>query len=98
MRDFGEYLLAYRAYVSANLGWLRALVGALVWLAGMLIPLWAKAFVQLPNWLAITWMVGWALLGYVFAPYGMWKHQRAQFPGSKYQKRTLAHSTYLRSG
>jgi hypothetical protein len=23
-------------------------------------------------------MVGWALLGYVFAPYGMWKHHRAQ--------------------
>ena len=70
MRDFGEYLLAYRTYVSANLGWLRALVGALVWLAGMLIPLWAKAFVQLPNWLAITWMVGWALLGYVFTGCG----------------------------
>jgi hypothetical protein len=23
---------------------------------------------------AITWMIGWALLGYIFAPYGMWKH------------------------
>jgi hypothetical protein len=87
MRDFGEYLLAYRAYVSANLDCFRALVGAFVWLAGMLIPLWAKAFVQLPNWLAITWMVGWALLGYVFAPYGMWKHQRAQILGSGHPDR-----------
>ena len=29
----------------------------------MFAPLWAKALVQLPNWLGITWMVGWALLG-----------------------------------
>jgi hypothetical protein len=46
----------------------------------MFVPLWAKAFVQLPTWLSITWMVAWALLGYVFAPYGMWKHHRAQSP------------------
>jgi hypothetical protein len=32
--------------------------------------------VQFPNWVAITWMIGWALLGYIFAPYGMWKAQR----------------------
>ncbi len=82
MRDFGEYLRAYRAYVSANLGWRKALLGALVWLAGMFAPLWAKAFVQLPNWAAITWMIGWALLGYIFAPYGMWKHHRTQIPSS----------------
>ena len=80
MRDFGEYLRAYRAYVSANLGWRKALMGALVWLAGMFAPLWAKALVQLPNWVAITWMIGWALLGYIFAPYGMWKHHRTQIP------------------
>jgi len=77
MQDFGEYLRAYRAYVSSDL-WRKALVGALVWLAGMLAPLWVKAFVLLPNWLAIPWMIGWALLGYIFAPYGMWKHQRTQ--------------------
>jgi hypothetical protein len=23
-------------------------------------------------------MIVWALLGYIFAPYGMWKHHRAQ--------------------
>ena len=65
MRDFGEYLRAYRAYVSANLGWRKALMGALVWLAGMFAPLWAKTLVELPYWVAITWMIGWALLGYI---------------------------------
>ena len=78
MRDLGEYLRAYGAYVSANLGWRKSVTGAVVWLAGMFVPLWAKAFVQLPYWVAITWMIGWALLGYIFAPYGMWKHQRTQ--------------------
>jgi hypothetical protein len=82
MRDIGEYLRAYRAYVSANLGWGKALMVALVWIAGMFVPLAARTFVPLPNWLAITWMVGWALLGYVFAPYGMWKHHRAQSASS----------------
>jgi hypothetical protein len=78
MRDVGEYLRAYRAYVSTKLGWGKALALALVWLAGMFAPLWARAFVQLPNWLGITWMLGWWLLSYIFAPYGMWKHHRAQ--------------------
>ena len=79
MRDLGEYLRAYRAYVSANLGWGKALIVLLVWLAGIFAPLGAKTFViELPNWLAITWMVGWSLLGYIFAPYGMWRHHRAQ--------------------
>ena len=82
MRDFGEYLRAYRAYVSANLGWGKALMGALAWLVGMFAPLWAKTFVQLPNWVAIAWMIGWALLGYIFAPYGMWKHHRTQIASS----------------
>jgi hypothetical protein len=76
MRDFGEYLRAYWAYVSTNLGWGKALMVALVWLAGMFAPLGAKMLVQFPNWVAITWMIGWALLGYIFAPYGMWKAQR----------------------
>jgi hypothetical protein len=80
MRDVGEYLRAYRAYVSAKLGWGKALMGAFIWLGAMFVPVWAKAFVQLPTWLSVTWMVAWALLGYVFAPYGMWKHHRAQSP------------------
>ncbi|MGB8038824.1 MAG: hypothetical protein WCF39_12220 [Pseudolabrys sp.] len=78
MRDFGEYLRAYRAYVSTNLGWGKALMVALVWLAGMFVPLAAKALLELPNWVATTWMIVWALLGYIFAPYGMWKHHRTQ--------------------
>ena len=82
MRDFVEYLRAYRAYVAANLGWGKALSVALVWLAGMFAPLLAKALVEFPNWMAITWMIGWACLGYIFAPYGMWKHHRAQIAAS----------------
>jgi|EndMetStandDraft_5_1072996.scaffolds.fasta_scaffold327876_1 protein-S-isoprenylcysteine O-methyltransferase Ste14 len=78
MRDFGEYLRAYWAYVLANLGWGKALSVALVWLAGMFAPLVAKTLLELPNWMAMTWMIVWAVLGYIFAPYGMWKHHRAQ--------------------
>jgi len=44
----------------------------------MFAPLGAKAFAEFPIWMAITWMVAWSLLGYVFAPYGMWKHHRDQ--------------------
>jgi hypothetical protein len=76
MRDLGEYLRAYWTYVSTHLGWGKALMVALMWLAGMFAPLVAKTVVQLPNWIAITWMIAWALLGYIFAPYGMWKAQR----------------------
>jgi hypothetical protein len=82
MRDLGEYLRAYVAYVSANLGWGKALRFVLVWLAGMFVPIAAGTLVQLPQWVAMTWMVGWALLGYIFAPYGMWKHHRAQIASS----------------
>ncbi|MCA1453896.1 hypothetical protein I6F35_11800 [Bradyrhizobium sp. BRP22] len=82
MRDLGEYLRAYWTYISNNLGWGKALRFALVWLAGMFLPLFARTWVQLPEWLAIAWMICWALLGYVFAPYGMWKHHRAQITGS----------------
>jgi hypothetical protein len=82
MRDLVEYLRAYWAYVSANLGWGKAIRFALVWLAGMFIPVGLRAIVQFPDWAAITWMVSWASLGYVFAPYGMWKHHRAQITSS----------------
>jgi hypothetical protein len=82
MRDIGEYLRAYRAYVSTKIGWGKALTIALLWLAGMFAPIAAKPFVQLPYWLPITWMIGWSLLGYIFAPYGMWKHHRTQMSTS----------------
>ena len=64
MRDFNEYLRAYWAYVSTSLGWGKALLGAIVWLAGMFAPLAAKAIdlVQIPSWLMIAWMLIWALL------------------------------------
>jgi hypothetical protein len=78
MRDLVEYLQAYRAYVSANLGWSALLRLAAIWLVGMCLPLAMKALVALPTWAASLWMIVWALLGYVFGPYGMWKHQRGQ--------------------
>jgi hypothetical protein len=78
MRDLGEYLRAYWTYVSTNLGWGKALRFALAWLAGMFVPVGVRAIVHFPDWVAITWMISWASLGYIFAPYGMWKHHRAQ--------------------
>jgi hypothetical protein len=78
MRDIGHYLQDYWAYCSSRRGCGRALVLALVWLAGMFAPLGIRTLMELPNWLAISWMLGWAVLGYVLAPYGMWKHHRAQ--------------------
>ena len=75
MQDFREYLRAYWAHVRAG-GWLKACGFVLVWVAGMFIPAGVRTFVQLPDWLAFTWMIGWAIGGYVFAPYGMWKQQR----------------------
>jgi hypothetical protein len=38
--------------------------------------------VELPTWIAIAWMVGCPLLSYVVAPFGMWRHQRAQIESS----------------
>ncbi|MDQ8729263.1 hypothetical protein [Bradyrhizobium sp. LHD-71] len=75
MRDFREYLRAYWVYVRTH-GWVRALAFVLVWVAGMFVPAGLGELVELPKWLAITWMIGWAMLGYIFAPYGMWKQQR----------------------
>jgi hypothetical protein len=48
----------------------------------MFAPLVAKTLFELPNWVAMTWMIVWAVLGYIFAPYGMWKHHRAQIGSS----------------
>ena len=58
MRDVGEYLRAYWAYVSTHLGWTKALMLALLWLAGMFAPLAAKTLVELPNSIGIPWMIG----------------------------------------
>ena len=78
MQDLRDYLRAYGTYVSTKLGYGKALMVAVAWLAGMFAPLAVKTFVELPNWAAMTWMLGWWLLSYILAPYGMWKHQRAQ--------------------
>jgi len=78
MRDFAEYLRAYRAYVATSLGWGKALRLGLGWLAGLFVPLVAKTLVQVPDWAPITWMIGWSLFGYILAPYGLWKHNRAE--------------------
>jgi hypothetical protein len=78
MSELADYIRAYRAYVSTKLGWGRAIVIALAWLAGMFAPMAARTLVTIPDWMAISWMIVWSLLGYVFAPYGMWRHNRAQ--------------------
>ena len=78
MRDLHEYLRAYWAYVSTGLGLIRALAIVLVWLAGMFAPMGIRTVVEFPNWIGLTWMLGYSLLSIVFAPYGMWKQQRAQ--------------------
>ncbi len=90
MNNLGEYLRAYWVYVSTSLGWGKALLGAFVWFAGMFGPLAAKtiALVQVPSWFMIAWMLVWALVSYVFAPYGMWKHNRAQSAGVSQLERT----------
>jgi len=79
VQNFREYLRAYRTYVSANLGWRKALLMTFGGVAGIFAPLIISTyFFELPRWLAFGWMAGWSVFGYVFAPYGMWKHHRAQ--------------------
>jgi len=78
MHDFREYMRAYWVYVSTSMGLGKALAIAMMWVAGIFIPLGAKTFLQLPSWLMLGWMAGRALLSYICAPFGMWKHHRAQ--------------------
>jgi hypothetical protein len=83
MHDFGEYLRAYWVYVSTSLGLGKALAVDLMWVAGLFVPLGAKTILQLPSWLMLGWMAGWALLSNIFAPFGMWKHHRAQIAATE---------------
>ena len=63
MRDLGEYLRAYVAYVSANLGWGKALRFVLVWL-GNVCPAGCEDFGavarmggdDLDDWLGASWL------------------------------------------
>ena len=87
MRDLAEYLRAYRAYVSANLGWSAVFKLAFIWLVGMLVPIALKSVAGLPTWIASVWMISWSFLGYILGPYGMWKHQRAQSLNAGLNKR-----------
>ena len=76
MHDLRDYLRAYWAYFSSS-GWRGPFMLGLIWLAGMFAPLGARTFlIELPNSVVISWMMVWAVIGYVFAPYGMWKAQR----------------------
>jgi hypothetical protein len=84
MRDLGEYLRAYKDYVSAGIGWGKALIVVFIWLSGIFAPFGINTLIfDLPNWLALAWMATWSLLGYVFAPYGMWRYHRAQIAGAR---------------
>jgi len=73
--DLRDYLREYWTHVSQSLG-RKALVAFVIWLVGMFAPLGVRAIVALPEWVAVTWMISWAALGYLFAPYGIWKAQR----------------------
>jgi hypothetical protein len=73
--DLRDYLREYWTHVSRSFG-RKALLASVVWLAGMFAPLGIKTLVTLPEWAAMTWMISWAALGYLFAPYGIWKAQR----------------------
>jgi hypothetical protein len=73
--DLRDYLRDYWTHVSRSFG-RKALVAFVIWLAGMFAPLGMRALVTLPEWAAMTWMISWAALGYLFAPYGIWKAQR----------------------
>ena len=82
IRDFREYLRAYWVYVSTSVGLGKASAVALMWVAGIFVPLGANTFLPLPVWLRLAWMAGWGLLSYICAPFGMWKHHRAQIAGA----------------
>jgi hypothetical protein len=64
MDDLRDYLRAYWAYFSSS-GWRGPFMLGLIWLAGMFMPLGARTLVELPNSLVITWMIVWAVLGYI---------------------------------
>jgi len=75
LSDLRDYLREYRRHVSQSFG-RKALIASAIWLAGMFAPLGLKTLVAMPEWTAVAWMISWAALGYLFAPYGIWKAQR----------------------
>ena len=77
LRDLRDYLREYWGHASQSFG--RKALMACLWFAGMFIPLGLKTIVDLPQWAAVTWMISWAAVGYLFAPFGLWKTQRKKF-------------------
>jgi hypothetical protein len=90
--DLRDYLREYWTHVSQSFG-RKALVASAVWLVGMFAPLGMKTVVVLPEWAAMTWMISWALLGYLFAPYGIWKAQRKKIEELQNRAQTTRIST-----
>jgi len=86
IHDFREYLRAYWVYVSTSVGLGKASAVALMWVAGIFVPLAVNTFFPLPVWLRLAWMSGWGLLSYISAPFGMWKHHRAQIAGTLHDR------------
>jgi uncharacterized BrkB/YihY/UPF0761 family membrane protein len=74
LSDLRDYLREYWRHASRSFG--RKALMASIWFVGMFAPLGLKTIISLPQWAAVTWMIGWAGLGYLFAPFGMWKAQR----------------------
>ena len=74
LSDLRDYLREYWRHASQSFG--RKAFIACLWFAGMFIPVGLKTVVDLPQWAAVTWMISWAGVGYLFAPFGMWKTQR----------------------
>ena len=74
LSDLRNYLREYCRHASQSLG--RKAFMASLWLVGMFAPLGLKTIVNFPQWAAVTWMISWAALGYLFAPYGLWKAQQ----------------------
>jgi hypothetical protein len=76
LSDLQNYLQEYWKHVSQSFGWGKALVTSVLWFVGMFAPLSMRTIVTVPEWAAVAWMASWAALGYLFAPYSMWKAQR----------------------
>lgn len=74
LSDLRNYLREYWRHASQSFG--RKALMASLWIVGMFLPLGLKTIVSFPQWAAVTWMISWAALGYLFAPYGLWKTQQ----------------------
>ena len=74
LSDLRDYLREYWGHASQSFG--RKAFMACLWFARDVCPLGLKTIVDVPQWAAVTWMISWAAVGYLFAPFGLWKTQR----------------------